>query len=408
MFRLFISLYLFLVVALVGSSALLEYVIFDDNASLKDTERLANALSQYDNIQQISEFAQRDGIVMQQTDISALALPESQHRLLNSQGYFISFSADGAQHIYLSLNDKLLHLSIAPTEPREKLYWYNISFFLILAGLIALWSYPLWRDIRKLEDATAKLRPDGSFPSLPIMASSPVHSIAQALTALSGQVKSLLNTQRELSSAVAHEFRTPLARMRFSLESVQDDNTRQSLQDDVLELEHLVQEMLEFSQSQHNKPEMSLAEIDIQEMCHSLQQRLPLHAKPISLHCDCHCQQLLADGHFVERAILNLLNNAVKYTKSQILLRCIDTKEGLQISIEDDGEGIAEENRERIFEPFFRPDPSRNRRQGGAGLGLAIVSQIMAWHKGKCWVESSDLGGAKFVLFFPAQGKQPN
>ncbi|XOV79766.1 MAG: ATP-binding protein [Aestuariibacter sp.] len=401
MFRLFISLYIFLVVALVGLSALLENIIFDNFSGEQETTQLAQALAQMQNPDSVAAFAMQADGQLAKLSPSAIALPQAQQQQLQAQRYFVTYSDDAKRHIYLLINEQLLHLTLAPNEPSEKFFWYSLSFFTILAGLIALWTYPLWRDIRVLEQATTKIKADGSLPKFHISPRSTVATIANALNVLSNQVKALLNNQRELTSAVAHEFRTPLARIKFSLESVTDIETKQSLQDDVLELEHLVQEMLEFSQSQHNKPELSLAEIDLEEMFESLLQRLPLHSKDIEIQQQCYCHHLTADGHFVERAVLNLLNNAVKYTHRQILLRCETSPSGQLISVEDDGEGVHDEDKQRIFEPFFRPDPSRNRRQGGAGLGLAIVNRIMSWHKGSCWVERSPLGGAKFVLCFP-------
>lgn len=401
MLRLFISLYVFLVVALTGLSALLEHIIFDKYSGEQESTALAKALIRINNPNELESFAREASARLTYLPPAALALPETQQQTLHRQGYFITYSEDGSQHIYLRLQTQLAQLTLPPAEPPEKFLWYSLSFFTILAALIALWTWPLWRDIRTLERTATKLQSDGSLPEFHISPASGLTTIASALNTLSQQVRTLLNNQRELTSAVAHEFRTPLARIKFALESVDDSDTRKSLQDDVLELEHLVQEMLEFSQSQHNTPELSLADIDLEAMCHTLIARLPLHSRQINIKIQCQCRHLVADGHFVERAVLNLLNNAVKYTHSEITIHCGTASEGLQICVSDDGKGVPEEDRKRIFEPFFRPDPSRNRGQGGAGLGLAIVSRIMSWHNGRCWAESSEAGGAKFVLCFP-------
>ena len=103
-----------------------------------------------------------------------------------------------------------------------------------------------------------------------------------------------------------------------------------------------------------------------------------------------------------------MLINAGRYAKHQVVVSVSHTSEDMRISVEDDGQGIAQDMRDKIFTPFFRPDESRNRRQGGAGLGLAIVKRIMNWHQGRVYVTTSSIGGASFVLVFPSTSIIPN
>ncbi len=82
-------------------------------------------------------------------------------------------------------------------------------------------------------------------------------------------------------------------------------------------------------------------------------------------------------------------------------IHIIRQKSIIKICIEDDGEGVSQAMREKIFSPFFRPDEGRDRQKGGAGLGLAIVKRIVDWHQGDCYVTDGTLGGAKFVITLP-------
>ena len=88
------------------------------------------------------------------------------------------------------------------------------------------------------------------------------------------------------------------------------------------------------------------------------------------------------DEHFIERVIDNLFNNAYRYAESTIRVSVSKSKRGILLQLEDDGLGVPEIYQKRIFEPFFRPDNSRDRKRGGAGLGLAIIKRIMHWHEG--------------------------
>src|SRR5690606_39303257 len=110
---------------------------------------------------------------------------------------------------------------------------------------------------------------------------------------------------------------------------------------------------------------------------------------------------LYGDGHYLERALQNLLVNAKKYAVNQILLTLRQHKSGWQIDVEDDGPGIPEALRQDILKPFFRAEASRNKQAGGFGLGLAIVHRVAQWHQGNIEVTTSTLGGARFVLSLP-------
>jgi signal transduction histidine kinase len=108
------------------------------------------------------------------------------------------------------------------------------------------------------------------------------------------------------------------------------------------------------------------------------------------------------DGHFIERAVINLLNNAIRHAKSQVIVEVYQTDNAVNIAVNDDGSGVEPALASRIFDPFFRPDNSRVRYAGGAGLGLAIVQRIQIWHQGSASVTSSrSLGGACFILSYP-------
>jgi two-component system sensor histidine kinase RstB len=107
-----------------------------------------------------------------------------------------------------------------------------------------------------------------------------------------------------------------------------------------------------------------------------------------------------ADAHHLHRALQNLILNASKYANSTIAITFTEDEERWQVDIEDDGRGIPEEDRDKVFIPFQRLDNSRTRASGGYGLGLAIVQRIAFWHGGAVLIEGSELGGAKFSFIW--------
>ena len=220
---------------------------------------------------------------------------------------------------------------------------------------------------------------------------------------MSGHVQKLMQTQRELTGAVAHEFRTPLSRLKFALavKPAHGSSPWYDMEQDVGELERLVQEMLDYAGAEAQMPEMNLAEIPILALSQQLVERLEVsHLSRFTLEIKGDDACILADPHFIERALENLLINASRYAKENLRIVVKSSAVFVDLAVEDDGLGVEEHLRDKIFEPFFRPDEGRGRSQGGAGLGLAIVKRIMQWHNGDCWVNDSSLGGAKFVLRF--------
>lgn len=401
MLRLFISLYVFIAVALIGLSAILDNLVFEPQSGDKELQRLASALSNIESRSALESFAANNQLQYQYLNVASVNIDGSNFN--ESSPYIISYGEDGSQHIYLKLNDaQLVHFTFPALDSQDSFFWYSLTFFSLLALLIAAWSWPLWRDIRNLESSALSLQPDGSLVPVKLSKNSTVTNIADALHQLSNQVQALLRNQRELTSAVAHEFRTPLARLKFALESVPEGITRDSMREDLVELETLIQEMLEFSRSEQQIPELSFAEIHLQKLAEQLIGNLPQDkCAGIILSNTIGDVHLMADGHFLERAMMNLLNNALKYAKNKITINAYKQEGMVYISVEDDGDGVPESIRHKVFEPFFRPDPSRNRHHGGAGLGLAIVAKIQHWHEGDYQVVNSELGGAKFVLSYP-------
>ena len=110
----------------------------------------------------------------------------------------------------------------------------------------------------------------------------------------------------------------------------------------------------------------------------------------------------VADRRYLHRVLQNLAGNATRYAESKIIVSAGVNKTEAFISVEDDGQGIPEKDREKVFIPFARLDDSRTRASGGYGLGLSIVSRIAFWFNGKMSVdESPTLGGARFIMTWP-------
>jgi len=403
MARLFISLYLFIALSLVGLSAGLERIFFTQSET--SNTRLLGPIFEAAKQQNVDmpSFIQSLGGSHKALTLGDIAWSDSDlNKLHNGQAIVLSDSSVKEQIYILNNKTQLLEISLPINRPNSgKFLLYSIIFFLLLGGVIAFWIWPLWRDLSNLEKTVSNVKPDGSIMQNNISQTSLIYPIAKSLNNMGRQITQLMQNQRELSGAVTHEFRTPLARLKFALAMTPpaQSDLWLDMQQDVNELESLVQEMLDYASTDARIPEMNLAEIPIKQLCQQLINRLKeSHLSHLNVRVYGDDPYVLADEHFIERAIENLVLNGTRYANDILEIHVIMQKNVIQICIEDDGIGVSQEMRKKIFSPFFRPDESRDRQKGGAGLGLAIVKRIVDWHQGDCYVTDSELGGAKFII----------
>ncbi|ELP5730308.1 ATP-binding protein [Vibrio vulnificus] len=285
-----------------------------------------------------------------------------------------------------------------------------VMFFLIISLALVLWVYPLWRDLSVLvttatEFGQGKLSKRASTSKLSV-----VSQLSHSFNSMADNIENLIAGQRELTNAVAHDLRTPLYRLRFALEMLEDPHTSQSqiekyrntIHSSIEDLDHLINQNLLLSR--YNR----IADINHFTQCNFANElskeidyfKLEHPKLDIQFHCDEKLtkQMIFIDNKGLMRAVKNLLTNASRFAQHTIIVRFHQQADHFLIVVEDDGKGISDAHRERIFEPFTQLDNQERRSDKGHGLGLAIVKQIMVWHKGNAKVSRSKLGGAAFEL----------
>nr|WP_269836551.1 ATP-binding protein [Rheinheimera soli] len=291
---------------------------------------------------------------------------------------------------------------LGPTDLSESTvpsYWFSLLFLGLLAVAVWLWLWPVARDIQKLKQQL--LNPTGTA-AVPVR--SFIAPIAISFEQMRQQIQRLLGLQREMTQAVSHELRTPLARLSFALElSALTQDEKQLMLNDVKELEQLVDEMLDYARLESTQPQLKMQKVDLSELLQNLVEKLsPLPGAAIELQVKTGCTYV-CDGHYLERAVQNLLVNAKRFARARVVLVLQSAPEAIELCVEDDGPGIAPEKRAEILKPFVRLDPSRQKGFGGFGLGLAIVCRVLEWHNASIEVGESSLGGASFRIKLPSE-----
>ena len=285
-----------------------------------------------------------------------------------------------------------------------EIFTWLLALFTAIATFILL-DYQDKKALKRLSDslsiehhaAPAKI----SIESLQTQAEQLSDTNRQKSTALD----QLLITQRDLLHGVAHEFRSPLARMEFAIELLEeaDENKRSQLKGQlersIKELDELVKQVLRYSRLQHDGAELELSTIGTKELIERAIEKVQHFYPNIQFILDDATQcQLRCDIKLMVIALSNILRNAGRFAYSQCLITVESRNEVLAISIQDDGSGLAPGKKKQIFEPFTRLDPSRSRDSGGYGLGLAIVQSIVHKHHGSITVEDAPIGGANFII----------
>ena len=298
-----------------------------------------------------------------------------------------------------------------PLELRIRLLTWSLIGF-ILAIAVWFWVRPVWRDLEALRK-TARALGEGHFESRAPQARSPAFELlTETLNGMAERTQRLIAMQKELSSAISHELRTPIARMRFAVEMLPDADTaderervRQMMSDDLEELDNLIDASLTYSRFEREQPELHLTRVDLEEWLNESVDAIRILGKSLELSVDCSAlprgQQVELDLKSMPYALTNLLRNAIKYAKSRIVVSAQVSANRVLIHVDDDGIGIAPDERQKVFSAFTRLDRSRDRATGGYGLGLAITRRVLELHGGSATANASPLGGARFTLTWP-------
>tara|TARA_B100000929_G_scaffold185310_1_gene146734 strand:- start:797 stop:2416 length:1620 start_codon:yes stop_codon:yes gene_type:complete len=293
----------------------------------------------------------------------------------------------------------------------------HLPLLVALMVVLSLIVYLIMRSIEsrmaRLELAATRIASGRLETRVKVESGDFLGRLGMAFNGMANQVQSLLRGQQEMIRAVSHELRTPVARIRFAVQMVEDMTDQPAIQRqlqgidaDIAELDELVDEILTYARlggETVNGAELEMALVDCRAMAERVIDTLaPLHSGQQLTLVPGSDIELLAEPRYLQRALQNLVGNACRYGKSQVVIRLWDEPHLVRIDVEDDGPGIPFEARADIFKPFARLDDSRARSSGGYGLGLSIVQKIMAGHGGSVTVDSSPaLGGARFTLLIP-------
>lgn len=282
-------------------------------------------------------------------------------------------------------------------------FWIGVVGFLFAA--IALWAVvrearPLSELARSVEDFAAKGEPSRVSPR----GAPDIRRLIDASNAMQTRIAALIKGRSMLIGAIGHDLKTYITRLRLRVEAIEADEQRERAARDLDDMTTMIDEALALARGtgapDHRQP------IDLAALLDEAVAGRPLAAieiAPSQARSPADgAVRVSGDPVALARVIGNLLDNAGRYAAR---CRVALAREGrtVSVTVEDDGPGIPDAEREAVFEPFYRLERSRNRATGGTGLGLAIARQIVEAHGGRIALDRSPaLGGARFVVRLPA------
>ncbi|WP_347332210.1 ATP-binding protein [Marinimicrobium locisalis] len=422
--RAFLSLYLLIVLAILGLGWALDQLwntyqtereAQPPGATLTEVLQLAGAERPLPETRALVHDVARQGLadvrLIPLEDISGEPIKK---RLLADEA--LSFEdANGNLYHYRKLKKApyvLVLGEVTPEASRRLESLLALVFYGALAAVVFFWLWPLTRDLSRLERHAQALGHNPEAPLVTLSGHSAANRLGQAFNQMALQIRELLRSQREMTHAVSHELRTPLARMKFALEMAEangDPNNLQrklqSVRADVAEMDQLVNQLLHYARFE-TRPDLLLTPGDMAALVHDLWLRLGGHLPQppqLYLHSEELTQPVVCDWSLMERALHNLIQNALRYAHRRIDITLEARQDEFWVTVEDDGPGIPEEEQERIFESFVRLREAPEHHSAGFGLGLAIVQRVMNWHLGDVQVNTAQSGGARFTLHWSAQ-----
>jgi len=306
---------------------------------------------------------------------------------IKQQGYTTTFIARG----------KLEHFAFG-----RLMLFAALAFVLLLALLYFAirWLFQplkvIQADIQRIGGGELQHRIDG-------VRNDEFGELASSINTMADEIEQMLEAKRQLLLAISHELRSPITRAKVALSLMEESALQAGLGDDLQEMEQLIDELLEAERLKGQHHVLNLSTHSLNELVCTV---VEAHFSEVEIQLN--LEPNLVDFQFDEvrlkLVLKNLLDNAQKHQqvgRAALEVRTVLSGQGVMLSVTDHGVGIAAEHVPHLSEPFYRADPSRQRKTGGYGLGLYLIRLIVEAHGGELRIESEVGVGTSVVVLLP-------
>ena len=277
------------------------------------------------------------------------------------------------------------------------------GLFMNLALLVIVLSVALWvvarsitRPLSELARAADSVGRDLRQPKITEQGAREIRNAARAFNTMQDRMQRYLDSRSRVLAAMSHDLKTPLTRLRLQVEMLDDSAAQVKLGRQLDEMESMVHGALALFRGLDDNE--AFMPIDINEMLTTLQSEFAEMSAPVTLQGQAN-RSILGKPQALRRCLTNLIANAVKFGSQATV--SVEDGAALVIRVRDDGPGIPEEELERVFEPFYRLESSRNRDTGGSGLGLSIARDVVQAHGGSLVLRNLPVRGLEAIVTLP-------
>lgn len=315
--------------------------------------------------------------------------------------------------------DYILQLSL-PAVPKEEQRFnmlLSASLYLGVCGIVIAWLFPLTRRLYVLTSTAAKIGEGELSARVPPSKFSYIRLLENSFNRMASQIEKLVADNKILARSMSHDIRTPMSCLRFGVEAAMDTQDIQKknqylerMETELTRMEDMTTAFLEYAGMERQGFQLKYEEINVEQLLCTLcndfqslaeQHNIGLDYQPSTMFTQ-HTKHLSLDYHWCYRAIQNLISNAVQYAQHQVIIQADCDQHHVYIMIKDDGKGIPEQSIKTIFDPFVKLDADRSREHGHFGLGLAITTKVVNWHRGRIVAKNNiDQTGACFTISLP-------
>ncbi len=271
----------------------------------------------------------------------------------------------------------------------------------LVALAVTIWAVRrAARPLTTLAGAAERLGLDVDAPALAEAGPREVRTASRAFNTMQRRLQRFVRDRTQMLAAISHDLRTPITRMRLRAEFVEDPGQREKMLADLAEMEAMVAATLAFARDDPARERAQALDLA------ALLAAISADAADMGAAADYAGPQripIVGRAAALKRAFANLVDNAIKYGGAARVTAAIGA-DAVVVTIDDDGPGLSDTDRERVFEPFVRGEASRSRETGGVGLGLAVVRAAVRAHGGEVTLGNRPEGGLRATVVLPTAG----
>ena len=328
-----------------------------------------------------------------------IVLEEFSDKIKNPYWHNVRFNSSFVQVLVLLNNNEVIEFLIPKTKIRSTsgrifALWITVPSLIFLFISIIFLRNQI-KPIVLLSQAAERFG-KGQFDSdFKVSGALEIRQASYEFEKMKRRILKHISQRTAMLSGISHDLKTPLTRLKLQIELLNKNQKLNSLKEEIIEMEKMINEYLDFASNQYSQP---VEKFNIVQLIQNLINKS--FKKNIKMKSP---KNLIFSGrkNLIRRCIANIINNSQKYAEN-ISISCKKIKKTILINIDDDGPGIADEHKEKVFRPFYRVDKSRSLKDSNVGLGLSIVEDIVNSHGGTVKLLNNPKGkGLRVSLSFP-------